>query len=117
MSGAQKQNGRRKWQSFIKRCKSFECGRGIRRFDKICIYRINFVSIYNDILRICLFLIHTLFCDCFLTEFQELDSELDRLDSCLSVLEGWNENLHSECVKVLERMKEMRQQNTNEGEK
>jgi hypothetical protein len=48
------------------------------------------------------------------TEFEALDSELDRLDSCLSVLEGWNENLHSECVKVLERMKEMRQQNTND---
>jgi hypothetical protein len=50
----------------------------------------------------------------FCTEFEALDSELDRLDSCLSVIEGWNENLHSECVKVLERMKEMRQQNTND---
>ncbi|CAB4011826.1 Hypothetical predicted protein [Paramuricea clavata] len=48
-----------------------------------------------------------------LEEFQALDNELDQLDSCLSVLEGRNENLHSECVKVLERMKELRQQNTN----
>ena len=46
-------------------------------------------------------------------EFEALDSELDQLDSCLSVIEGWNENLHSECIKVLEKMKEMRQQNTN----
>lgn len=51
----------------------------------------------------------------FVTEFEALDTELDRLDSCLSVLEGWNENLHSECVKVLERIKELRQQNRSEG--
>ena len=48
----------------------------------------------------------------FMSEFQALDNELDRLDSCLNVLEGWNDNLHSECVKVLERMRELRQQNT-----
>ena len=47
-----------------------------------------------------------------MSEFQALDNELDRLDSCLNVLEGWNDNLHSECVKVLERMRELRQQNT-----
>lgn len=43
-------------------------------------------------------------------DYQALDTELDKLDSCLSVIEGWNENLQSECVKLLERTKELRQQ-------
>ena len=56
---------------------------------------------------------HPLIVTALFLDYQAIEAELDKIDSCLSVIEGWNENLHLECVKLLERTREMRQQAAN----